>query len=380
MGFIITFVSIFFTFLSSFKKSKPRRVPTKEDKSKRVKNYPDPYPNGWFNISNSTQLKKGKVIEVDAFGEKLAVFRGENGKVSVVDIFCPHLGANLAEGRVEGNNLVCPFHGWSFQQNGKCSHIPYSKSEPPVQAKLKTWEVIEAWGLILVWYHAEGKTSEWNPDAYLPEIENYKYHGVKKDILHIHLQDFAENGADYAHFNFVHNILTIPFADKFVHLKHEVEINFGEGENQHLAWFTDRANLFWNSGKQINDAGGEALVRYFGPGFLIFRLSSKLAKDITIIKSFTPIGPLELRMEDHIFAPKGTNPFALKYVLSEASEQFHDDILIWERKGFLKKPLLIKEDGPIMKMRKWYSQFYSKKITNISISNLVEVEEETLMS
>ncbi|HUH74477.1 MAG TPA: Rieske 2Fe-2S domain-containing protein [Chitinophagales bacterium] len=361
MGFIITFVSIFFTFLGSFKKSKPRRVPSKEDKAKRVKDYPDPYPNGWFNICNTVQVKKGKVIEVDAFGEKLAVFRGENGKVSVVDIFCPHLSANLAEGRVEGNELVCPFHGWKFQQDGKCSHIPYSKNTPPAQAKLKTWEVIEAWGLILVWYHGEGKSSEWNPEFYLPEIANYKYHGVKKDTLHIHLQDFAENGADYAHFNFVHNLLTIPFAHKFVFLKHDVKITFGEGEERHLAQFTDTAKLHWKkSGDQIKDAGGQALVRYFGPGFLIFRLSSKLAHDVTIIKSFTPIGPLELRMEDHIFAPKGTNPFALKYVLSEASEQFHDDILIWERKAYAKKPLLIKEDGPILKMRKWYSQFYSK--------------------
>ncbi len=362
MFIIITFVSIFFTFLGSFKKSKQRRVPSKEDKAKRAVNYPDPYPNGWFNICNSSQVKNGQVIEVDAFGEKLAVFRGENGKVSVVDIFCPHLNANLAEGKVEGNNLICPFHGWKFQQDGKCSHIPYSESEPPSQAKLKTWELIEVWGIILVWYHADGLAPEWNPEFYLPEIADYKFHGVKKDTLHIHLQDFAENGADYAHFNFVHNLLTIPYADRFVDIKHKVEINFGEGEDKHLAWFTDLANLHWKkSGKQIKDAGGEALVRYFGPGFLIFRISSKLAENVTIIKSFTPIGPLELRMEDHIYAPKGTNRFALKYVLSEASEQFHDDILIWERKGYAKKPLLVKEDGPIMKMRKWYSQFYSNK-------------------
>ena len=362
MKFIITFVSLFFTFLGRFKKSKPRRTPSKEDKAKRAVDYPDPFPNGWFNVLNSTAVKNEQVVEVEAFGQKLAVFRGKNGKVSVVDAFCPHLMANLAGGRVEGNELICPFHGWQFQQDGKCSHIPYSDCEPPSQADLKTWETIEAWGLILVWYHAEGKASEWNPENYLPEIAEYKSHGVKKDTLHIHLQDFAENGADYAHFNFVHNLLTIPFAHKFVDVKHKVEIKFGEGENKHLASFTDAANLHWEkSGKEIKDAGGLALVRYFGPGFLIFRISSKLAANVTIIKSFTPVGPLELRMEDHIFAPKGTNPFALKYVLSEASEQFHDDILIWESKGYAKKPLLIKEDGPIMKMRKWYSQFYSPK-------------------
>ncbi len=361
MSVLITIVSILFSFLSKFKKTESRRVPSKEDKAKREANYPDPYPNGWFNVCNSVDVKKGKVIEVEAFGERMAVFRGENGEVSVVDIFCPHLNANLADGRVEGNNLVCPFHGWEFGQDGKCCHIPYSEGTPPSKAKLKSWDVIEAWGLVLVWYHADGKAPAWNPESYLPEIDDYKYHGVKKDVLHIHLQDFAENGADYAHFNFVHNLLTIPFADKFVHLKHDVEINFGEGGEKHLAWFTDTANLHWNkTGEQIENAGGNALVRYFGPGFLVFRLTSKLASNITIIKSFTPLAPLTLRMEDHIFAPKGTSRFALKYVLEEAAEQFHDDILIWERKGYAKRPLLVKEDGPIMQMRKWYSQFYTK--------------------
>lgn len=66
-------------------------------------------------------------------------------------------------------------------------------------------------------------------------------------------------------------------------------------------------------------------------------------------------------MEDPVFAPKGTNRFALKYILEEASEQFHDDILIWERKGYATNPILVKEDGPIIKMRKWYNQFYTNK-------------------
>jgi cholesterol 7-desaturase len=50
---------------------------------------------------------------------------------------------------------------------------------------------------------------------------------------------------------------------------------------------------------------------------------------------------------------------AIKYVLGEATVQFHDEISIWERKSFAKNPTLVKGDGPIMKMRKWYSQFYA---------------------
>ena len=33
---------------------------------------------------------------------------------------------------------------------------------------------------------------------------------------------------------------------------------------------------------------------------------------------------------------------------------------IWERKNYAVKPLLVKGDGPIMKMRAWYSQFYTE--------------------
>ena len=64
---------------------------------------------------------------MDALGQKFAVFRGEDGKVGVLDVYCPHLNANLAHGRVEGNTLVCPFHGWAFNKEGPVSISPMPK-------------------------------------------------------------------------------------------------------------------------------------------------------------------------------------------------------------------------------------------------------------
>lgn len=57
------------------------------------------------------------------------VFRGQEGKASVLDAYCPHLGANLAVGgRVVGNCIECPFHGWQFRgDDGKCVKIPYAE-------------------------------------------------------------------------------------------------------------------------------------------------------------------------------------------------------------------------------------------------------------
>jgi hypothetical protein len=129
------------------------------------------------------------------------------------------------------------------------------------------------------------------------------------------LQDFAENGADYAHFAYVHDLLTIPWAEYIIDVKHTLEIQFGDatkGEG-HMAWFTDKADLVWKkSQKEIPHAGGQATVTYYGPGFLVFQFNTKIGK-MLLIKTFTPLGELKVRMEDYIYAPKGTYGLAIKY-------------------------------------------------------------------
>jgi hypothetical protein len=80
-------------------------------------------------------------------------------------------------------------------------------------------------------------------------------------------------------------------------------------------------------------------------------------------------------MDDYVYAPKGTFKLAIKYLLREASAQFHDDIAIWEKKNYAERPVLVKGDGPIMKMRAWYSQFYSEQP---SVKDSAVVEESLL--
>jgi hypothetical protein len=53
------------------------------------------YPNGWFCVMRSGEIKKGETKYVDAHGESLVVFRGTNGKVYTLSAYCAHLGANL---------------------------------------------------------------------------------------------------------------------------------------------------------------------------------------------------------------------------------------------------------------------------------------------
>ncbi len=356
---LVTFLSVMYVMVFVLKRERKRIELDADYEKKRAGNYPPPFPNGWFSLCSADSVKRGQVIEVDAFGEKLAIFRGQDGKVGVLDVYCPHLNANLAGGRVKGNHLICPFHAWEFDADGKCAHIPYCDKVPAV-ASTKKWISKEDWGLILVWYHADSEAPSWGTDGYLPELKDYKFHSKTSDILRIHLQDFAENGADYAHFNYIHNLITIPIANKMVDVKHTVNIEFGEDHEKHMASFTNYANLFWKqSNKEIPHAGGKAVVTFFGPGFLVFKFTTKVGS-MLLIKTFTPLGVLKVRMDDYVYAPQGTFRLAIKYLLGEASAQFHDDIAIWERKNYAVKPLLVKGDGPIMKMRAWYSQFYTE--------------------
>ena len=82
---------------------------------------PPPYPNGWFFIARSAELKVGEVKPISVLGNEYALFRGEDGIARLIDAFCPHLGANLAHGgTVTKNCITCPFHGWEFNgDNGK---------------------------------------------------------------------------------------------------------------------------------------------------------------------------------------------------------------------------------------------------------------------
>jgi cholesterol 7-desaturase len=91
---------------------------------------PPPYPNGWFAIAESKEVKAGKALSVNCLGENFVLFRSkESKKVSVVDAYCPHLGAHLGDGKVIGNCIECPFHQWKFRgDDGSCDEIPYAES------------------------------------------------------------------------------------------------------------------------------------------------------------------------------------------------------------------------------------------------------------
>jgi len=59
------------------------------------------------------------VAPVNLLGEKLVLFRDEQGELGLIQRHCPHRGADMCFGRLEDNGLRCPFHGWRYAPTGE---------------------------------------------------------------------------------------------------------------------------------------------------------------------------------------------------------------------------------------------------------------------
>ena len=167
------------------------------------------FPTGWFIVGFASDLAAGEVKRVHYFGEEMVLFRTESGDVNVLDAYCQHLGANMGVGgTVEGENIVCPWHGWRWRGDGTNALIPYSKIGCKNNVRVRTYHSTEWYGFMLVWHERHGRAPYWQPPV-LPELETNEYyplhpHSRMLNRVKVHAQMIIENAADPYHVQYVH--------------------------------------------------------------------------------------------------------------------------------------------------------------------------------
>ena len=77
-------------------------------------------------------------VRVKLLGEDLVAFRDTQGRVGLIDEFCPHRRASLFWGRNEECGLRCVYHGWKFDLNGACVEMPNEPPEYGFENKIRT--------------------------------------------------------------------------------------------------------------------------------------------------------------------------------------------------------------------------------------------------
>lgn len=169
----------------------------------KIFNNPEIVTEGWYWAIASEDLPKGKIKHLKMFGKDLAVYRVQDGSVYIVDAYCPHMGAHLAEGRVEKDGVRCFFHHWKFDNTGNLVDIP-CQDKLHLKIKNNNYMAQEKYGLVWMWV-GEGEPQE---IPYVPELRNQAVdyiHG-KPFIKECHPSVMMINAIDAHHFYSVHNL------------------------------------------------------------------------------------------------------------------------------------------------------------------------------
>ncbi|NEQ51237.1 MAG: aromatic ring-hydroxylating dioxygenase subunit alpha [Leptolyngbya sp. SIO3F4] len=161
---------------------------------------------GWYWVLPCRELKVGQVKSLILMGKDMVLYRTQSQKVVALNGHCPHMGAALTQGDVQGNNLRCPLHHWQFDQTGQCVEIPACGQHHKIMAesKIRSWPTAEHYGMIWIWTGERPKY----PPPYVPELS-----GVDCDVAlsyrferNCHPNVLMINAIDAHHFNSVHNL------------------------------------------------------------------------------------------------------------------------------------------------------------------------------
>lgn len=161
-------------------------------------------PNYWYPVGWSAQLKPGQILPVVVWQQAIAVYRDTQGQVHALADACPHKGVALHKGEVDGDHLVCPYHGWAFDPTGTCVHVPYL---PPGQklpcASARRYPTREQYGILWV-FPGDPARADTCALPVVPEFGDRRYFLVPITVsFQAHFSICNENALDVFH-GFLH--------------------------------------------------------------------------------------------------------------------------------------------------------------------------------
>lgn len=144
-------------------------------------------------------------VRVKLLGEELIAFRDTNGKLALMDEYCPHRRVSLFYGRNEHCGIRCPYHGWKFDAEGRCIELP---SEPPESnlingVKIKSYPCEERGGVIWTYMGPPESKPKLPEQEWMLVKDSQRY--ISKKIQQCNYFQALEGGIDSSHVSFLHS-------------------------------------------------------------------------------------------------------------------------------------------------------------------------------
>ncbi|MDR3098041.1 MAG: aromatic ring-hydroxylating dioxygenase subunit alpha, partial [Paraburkholderia sp.] len=164
----------------------------------------------WFVACTERELLRGKPLGVKILGIGIVLFREQDGRVVALIDQCVHRGTRLSAGRLDGGQLVCPYHGWRYDGQGQVVHVPSidgarataTSSQYPFRQRALPVQVLDG----LVWVYLGSGDASARPVFRMPMREQapwqsyYMVNTFDGDISML-----AQNFMDVPHTVFVHD-------------------------------------------------------------------------------------------------------------------------------------------------------------------------------
>jgi 3-ketosteroid 9alpha-monooxygenase subunit A len=314
-------------------------------------------PTGWFQVAWSDEISVGDVHTMKYFDREMIAWRAQSGALTVMNAYCEHLGAHLGYGgKVVGDLLQCPFHGWQWNQQGRNVCIPY-QDRPNRGRRIRTYPVVERNESVYIWHDIKGRDPFFDvPDVFAgfddgrSVADYHRQQRLYEPSLELHPQYVLENGVDFAHFKYVHNTPIVP-----VFTRHDFHgpvsyvdftITFDGDDAQKIDDVTSGVEA-------INGGLGVAVTKSWG------MVDNRTVSAITPVDEFTS----DVRFMVYIARMPGKDPVRARAKAQEFGRevirQFEQDIEIWRHQRYSDPPgLAAAEYQGFTAIRRWAKQFY----------------------
>lgn len=159
--------------------------------------------NRWYIAAWSHELG-ASLLPRTLLGRPLVLFRGPDGAPAALADLCPHRFAPLSRGRLDGEEVVCGYHGLRFDRHGRCIGNPHG-GRTPSSAAVRAWPILDRHGAAWIW---PGDPDRADP-ALIPDFGFLDEH-VSRRAIHGHTRLGAshriviDNLMDLSHVEYLH--------------------------------------------------------------------------------------------------------------------------------------------------------------------------------
>ncbi|MAF83120.1 MAG: aromatic ring-hydroxylating dioxygenase subunit alpha [Gammaproteobacteria bacterium] len=171
------------------------------------------YINFWYPVAKAEEVRGDKPFQVQILGLKFVAFRDSDEVARVLSDTCIHRGGALGKGWVRDGCVICPYHGWEYRGDGKCSKIPTFGDDVklPARAKVDSYPTQEKYGIVFA-FLGDLPEAERPPVCEIPEYDDERWRVNHTVVFEVgaYYERSVENGLDAAHNEFVHPLQGAP--------------------------------------------------------------------------------------------------------------------------------------------------------------------------